>query len=204
MGFIPGEEDQSAEVFFRSMQLRQFSALLVATVLLALVLSSAVSAQPDPVPTITLIGPGGPVAMGQSFPVQVRIDDVANLGAFEFRFISNLAVAATQASTIELGDFLGNTNRTTGELRLDQGSGPVYGAYSYGTANGPSGSGFLATLSVRAVGAGSSHLTLEDVQITDIEGTPLLVEVVGTSVSVQSGSPRYPIYLPILFHRQGS
>lgn len=204
MGFFLGEEDQSAEMSLKSMQLRQFSTLLVATILLALVLSSAVSAQPEPVSTITLIGPGGPVAVGQSFPVQVHIDDVANLGAFEFRFISNLAVAATQASTIQVGDFLGSTNRTTGELRLDQGSGPVYGVYSYGTANGPSGSGLLATLSVRAVGAGNSILALEDVQITDIDGTPLLLEVIGTSVSVQSGSSRYPIYLPILFHRQDS
>ena len=179
--------------------------LLVASILLALLLTSSVSAQPEAASTIVLVGPGRPVAVGQSFPVQVRIDNAADLGAFEFRFVSDLTVATAAASSIQLGDFLGSTNRATGELRLDQGSlGPMYGVYSYGAASGPSGSGLLATISVSAVGEGSTLLTLDDAQITDIEGAPLPLEVVGTSASVQSASTRYPIYLPVLLHQQDS
>jgi hypothetical protein len=185
-------------------KLHQLGILLVATTLLALLLISAVSAQMEPRSTITVLGPNGPVTVGQSFPIQIRIDHAANLGAFEFRFVSNSAVAEASASTVQLGDFLGSTNRTTGELRLDQSTpGPMYGAYSYGTTSGPSGSGLLASLSVHAVGVGSTLLTLDDVQITDIEGVPLSLEVVGSSVSVQSGSPRHPIYLPVLLRQQG-
>lgn len=200
-----GDKDQSVETAVNRIQLRQFSMPLVASILMALLLTGSVSAQPEPASTIVLVGPGRPVAVGQSFPVQVRIDNVADLGAFEFRFVSDLAVATAAASNIQLGDFMGSTNRTTGELRLDQGGlGPMYGVYSYGATSGPSGSGLLATVSVSAVGEGSTLLTLDDVQITDIEGAPLSLEVVGTSVSVQSASTHYPIYLPVLLHQQDS
>ena len=100
--------------------------------------------------------------VGDQFTVTIQVDGATNLGAFEFEFGANPAVAGATAADIHLGTFLGSTGRTTGELRLASSpptpGRPLYGAYSYGAQPGPSGNGLLATVTMLATGPGVSSL----------------------------------------------
>lgn len=179
---------------------------VLAVTLLTLVSMTASMAQPETAVTLRVVGPANPVPAGQQFNVQVRIEGASNLGAFEFQYVFNSGVVSTTANDIQLGSFLGSTGRTTGQLRLASAPmaphQPLYGAYSYGSAGGPSGNGQLATITMHAIRSGTSALTVQDVQVTSINGTPVQVTVVAGSVQVQASANNRFMYLPVLMHNQ--
>jgi hypothetical protein len=155
-------------------------------------------AQPPAV--IRVLGPSTAVPAGRTFTVTVAIENAQDLGAFEFEYDFIPAIASATVDDVQLGSMLGSTGRTTGALRLASAPGrpgvPLFGAYSYGTANGPNGSGVLATVAMTAVSPGTSQLSLSELKVTDVAGRPLLSTAVAGSVTVVA-APR-PLYLPLL------
>lgn len=172
------------------------AALLLAAAWVAI--SSPSDAQQLPV--VRVVGPTAPVAVGQPFVVTIAIDNVNNLGAFEFEYNFSSAVAAAAANNIQLGSMLGSSGRTTGELRMASAPGrpgvPLFGAYSYGAAAGPNGNGVLATITMTAVGPGVSPLSLTGLKVTNVTGNEYVVTSAAGSVTV-AGATR-TLYLPLL------
>ncbi|HSN74951.1 MAG TPA: cohesin domain-containing protein [Anaerolineae bacterium] len=162
-------------------------------------LSGRSVAQQPPV-RVRVLGPTAPVPAGQTFTVTVAIENVQNLGAFEFEYNFTPAVASAAVDNIQLGGMLGTTGRTTGTLRLASAPGrpgvPLFGAYSYGTADGPNGSGVLATVAMSAVSPGTSQIDLSGLKVTNVAGNELLSSATAGSVTVVAG--RSYIYLPLL------
>jgi hypothetical protein len=72
----------------------------------------------------------------------------------------------------------------------------LYGAYSYGAAAGPDGSGVLATATMTAAAPGSSPLSLAGLKVTSITGDEYTVSATAGSVTVVA-TPR-TLYLPLL------
>lgn len=179
-------------------------ALLLLTLLWAAL--SERSAAQLPV-TVRVLGPSAPVPSGQSFLVTIAIENVQNLGAFEFEYNFNPVVAGATVDNIQLNSLLGSTGRTTGSLRLASAPGrtgvPLFGAYSYGTAAGPNGNGVLATVTMSAVAAGTSQLSLSGLKVTNVAGQELTVVSTSGSVTV-GGSPPRSIYLPLLRRNSGN
>lgn len=150
-------------------------------------------------------GPAAPVVVGQPFEVTLLAENAQDLGAFEFEYNFTPAVASATVDDIQLGDFLGSTGRTTGALRLASAPGrpgvPLFGAYSYGVADGPEGSGVLATVSMMAVAPGASPLSLTGLKMTDTTGDEVVA--VSTAGSVTVIAERL-IYMPLLRRNSGN
>lgn len=180
-----------------------YLALLV--VLLMFVAIAPGLARPTAPMHLRIVGPETPVQVGQPLTVNIYIDNASNLGSFEFEFVFDSATVSATPADLHLADFLGSTGRITGELR--RAAAPpdpdraIFGAYSYGPRTGPNGSGLLATVTMTALAAGSSPLTLEGLQVTDIQGLLVDSTYEGDSIEVSGESSRYPLYLPVLLHR---
>jgi hypothetical protein len=154
----------------------------------------------QPAATVRVIGPTTVVPAGQPFLVTITVENAQNLGAFEFEYNFNPTTLSAAVSNIQVGGMLGSSGRTTGELRMASAPGrpgvPLFGAYSYGTANGPNGSGVLATVAMTAISPGTSQLSLSGLKVTNVAGSVLLAAAVASSVTVVA-APR-PLYLPLL------
>jgi len=100
--------------------------------------------------------------------VDVIVQDVSDLAAFQFDVIYNPAVV--QVSDVTLGWFLGSSGRTATALgpQIDNTAGRVtFGGISYGAAPGAEGSGTLATLTFTPQTTGTTNLTFAGVQLRD-------------------------------------
>jgi hypothetical protein len=119
-------------------------------------------------PAIKVVGPG------ETFSVDVMIESVNDLGAFQFDLTYD--PACVEATDVTLGPFLGSTGRSVGEVGPIFGTGIVtYGAYSLGdTPPGPDGDGVLATITFQAgMDECSSDLHLQNIAVTDTSGDPI-------------------------------
>lgn len=152
--------------------------------------SSPVWSQP-PEPTVRIEPASLQVSPGRSVQATIEIDDVKNLGAFQFDLTYDPAIV--EVESITLGDFPGSTGRSVNPLgpRIEAGKA-VYGAFSFGDSAGPDGSGTLATVTLTAQAGGQTPLGLGSVQIIDIGGGRITVASQGATVTV-SGSPRPPV-----------
>jgi len=123
--------------------------------------------------------------------VNVSIEDVANLGAFEFKLqYDGSIVKILQATDVQLGDFLGSTGRTTVPTGpdIDNDAGEMtFGAFTFGAEPGPDGDGVLATIIFTAQSEGISVLDLTGVQVTDISGDVIPIDVIDGQIQV--GAP---------------
>ncbi len=175
------------------------AASMLAVLVLATIATQGHAAVPVTV-VVRVIGPAAPVRVGEPFTVTLQTEDAANLGAFEFDFGFDTAIAATTVSDIHLGSFLGSTGRTIGELRLASSplapGRPLYAAYSYGLPAGPSGMGELATITMLAIDVGTSSLDLGDLKVTDVAGAEVIAASVSGAVEVHSSIR--PLYLPLV------
>jgi len=137
--------------------------------------------------------------VGETFDVEVWLDDVVDLGGFELYMDYDPAVVQitshmegdppSQVYDVELGPFLGSTGRTTAPLgpTVDNTAGTLlFGGFSFGEETGASGSGILAIITLEGMGAGTSALHLYDVQVTDTQAQPLSVTTVDGSVDVHN------------------
>jgi hypothetical protein len=146
-------------------------------------------------PAIRVEPQSSTVEPGTVFTVEVQAGDVVDLGSFDFTLTFSPTVLSVQSAT--LGTFLGSTGRSTGALGplIDNAAGSVrFGAFSFGTAAGPNGSGTLATLTLRALSSGSSPLHFASMQYTDTK-IPVHTEVPDPSDG--SVTVPYRVYLPV-------
>ncbi|MCB9131736.1 MAG: hypothetical protein H6647_12505 [Anaerolineales bacterium] len=177
------------------------SSLAVAIVLLLTSGSIAGQAAPDVPIILTIIGPSQPVPAGQTFLVTVRAEQATNMGAFEFGVAFNQSILSTEPAWMALTPFLGSTGRTTSELRLENPVSllqPVFGAYSYGSINGPSGAGNLATIQFQAAAPGVTSIDLTQVQVTDADANILPWTTVAGNVTVTGSTGMRRLFLPML------
>jgi sulfatase modifying factor 1 len=111
---------------------------------------------------------------GDIFVRGVVVDNVVDLGAFEFTVTFDPAIVHVQSAT--LGSFLGSTGRTVlaGPLTIDNTAGSVaYGGATFGSAAGPNGTGTVAQLTLQAVATGSSSLSFAAAQLVDTQANVL-------------------------------
>ena len=129
-------------------------------------------------------------APGTTFNVNIVIQDVADLGGFEFSVNYNSPIfTIADKSQVTLGAFLGSTDRTATALdpAIDNTAGKVtFGAFSFGSADGPSVSGTslggLATITFTVQSQADGLLDLNSVDITDTEAIPLTVDNIGDCI----------------------
>lgn len=130
---------------------------------------------------------------GESIEVRVVIDDVRNLGAFQFDLACDPNVL--KLSSISIGDFPASTGRNVNPLgpKIDATTGhALFGAFSFGDSPGPDGSGVLAVVTLTALAPGQCELALNDVQVVDTSGARLPVTAEGGMVVVSGGQATQP------------
>ena len=122
-----------------------------------------------------------------SFSVDIAVDNVDNLGAYEFALAFDPSIVSFVSSVN--GTFLESTGRSGPCLPPSFTDGRVrFGCVTLGSEpDGPSGSGVLATLTFKPLAQGISALDLTDVILTDIEGTPLAQATLDGEVTVVEG-----------------
>lgn len=142
-----------------------------------------------------------PRAGGGSFDVDVVVDNVTNLGAFQFELTYDQDIV--EVEDVQEGPFLGSSGRTVDCLPSDQAAGSaLLTCVTLGaTPAGPNGSGVLAVLTFKPVGLGISPLHLQSVQLTDPPANPLAVEAVDSSITVeerQGGGFAWALWGPVI------
>jgi hypothetical protein len=121
------------------------------------------------------------VGQGSAFTFDVWIDNVDDLGGFQFDLDYDPSVVNVDVSSYggaEPGPFPGSTGRSvfeTGPTVNNTTGDMTYGVYTTGAASGASGSGTLATIYFTAENPGTSTLDLSNVQVTDTAGPPVNV-----------------------------
>jgi hypothetical protein len=134
------------------------------------------------------------VAPDAIFILEVFIDNVDDLGGFEFELKFDPTVM--WVTEVQIGDFLGSTNRSVVTLgpAIDNDAGvAAFGSFTIGEQDGPDGSGRLATLIFQARSAGSSPATLSNVQVVSTQATlltPLTAMDGSVTVHVPKRLPR--------------
>jgi hypothetical protein len=140
---------------------------------------------------VKVVGPAETVTKGnENVLVQIAVENADNLASFQFQLTYDpdvLQVAVDPQSNtplIQRGDFLGSTDREV--VCPDPESQPGVLRMVCVTLRlepeGPDGAGTLATVTFRAVGAGSTELTLDRVKANNPDATPI------TPIQVQSGA----------------
>jgi hypothetical protein len=134
-------------------------------------------------PTIRFDPSSSAVPLGATFVVNVAVDDVVDLGAFEFTMTFDPAVVKVQ--NVALGPLLSSTGRTVGAV------GPVtdtlgvcdFGGFSFGESAGPDGTGTVALVTLEALAVGSTNLTFTAAQLTNTQYDPGFTVVTPTMLS---------------------
>ena len=138
------------------------------------------------------------VGLNKTFTVQVMIEEVNDLGAFQFELAYDSSILQVQEAT--LGDFLGSTGRSMVPAgpEVNNAEGRVtLGAISLGSAAGPSGTGVLAAITCIAHGEGRTALELREVQVLDTAVSAQRVTVEGGQVVVGDAEAPTPAATPI-------
>jgi hypothetical protein len=139
---------------------------------------------------------------GSLSTLDIRISNAIRLGGYEFVVKYNPAVVRVDsASDVTLGTFLASTGRTATLLtpNINNTTGRVaLGAFSFGSQTGPSGSGSLALVRFRAVGGGTSTITIENALLSTSDATPQTQPstVSGGSITVNVAVTATPSPLP--------
>lgn len=123
---------------------------------------------------------------GGSFGVDLRVNDIYDLTAFEVCLGYNPAFLDFDQVVID-PSFLGSTGRDVFALPpvacppTCQPSGIRFGAYTVGPENGPSGSGRLATIrfSTQGTGGGTDSLCLQNWELTNDDLPPVVIPLSG-------------------------
>jgi hypothetical protein len=161
---------------------------ILAVLTLLLGVSSVAMAAPAPDPSSPAAGtqlylnvPASNPRVGETFQVQVTVQDVTGLAGYDVELTYDQA-RLNAVSVSGIGGFL-NPPVTTYGPALTPGK-VVFGAFSTGA--GRDGSGILATITFKAVGAGTSALTFTAPPATNLGG--LAFTPVSNSVTVDSAT----------------
>lgn len=165
---------------------------MAAALFLSLASSETLLAQqPTPTPTpATLVRvdpPAQSVGPGTNAVINVLVDDVTNMAAYEFEldyYGSTLGFVS-----VSNGPFLGSTNLAVTCLPPLLDVGKVrFGCVTLGTGAAPSGSGLLATVTLSTSCSGTSPLNLGLVGLSDPLGNPRPARSQGGSATVVGGA----------------
>jgi len=131
------------------------------------------------------------VNVGDSFSVNVMLDDVSNLGSYEFTLQFDPSLAAF--GSVANGTFLGSSGRTVycPSPIVDAANGTVrVGCATSGTEGGVTGSGELATVTFNALAEGDSPLDFAAISLSDPLSNDIPAATEGGSVIIGSPTPR--------------
>lgn len=127
---------------------------------------------------------------GTDFTVQVMIENVTDLGYFQFTLEYDPGVVLAKGAVP--GDFLDSTGRSTSGLgpRFDNSKGTLtFGGFSFGTMEGPDGKGVLAEVTFTGVARGISPLRLKNVLVSDSNNQSIKGFTVQEGVAAVGGAP---------------
>ena len=128
--------------------------------------------------------------IGHPDTIDVVIDNVADLGSFEFDIsYDGSIVQIAQSSDVILGDFVSSTGRSAIPVgpTIDNSAGSiVYGAASLGTQAGASGSGVLARIIWTPQSEGTTTLDLRNIKVSDTQGIQIPVTDQDGQINVTS------------------
>ena len=147
----------------------------------------------EPGATVCVQPPELTVPPGTEFSVDVVVDEVSNLGDYEFTLAFDPNIIALMG--VSNGPFLGSTGRTVSCLDPTLGVGSArFVCTTLGpTPGGPNGSGVLATVRFLALAEGSSPVHLQAVILADISGTAIPSSAQDGTVTVSSGPTPTPL-----------
>jgi hypothetical protein len=157
---------------------------------------SSVQPLPDGLSTLRLTPEKRHVWPGETFAVDLAVEDAQDLAGFEA--VLHYDPQVLRFDGLALGDFLTSSGNAVEqrEAQVDVDGGTVtLGGFSFGEQDSPAGSGTLVRLTFTAQGLGASPLTLSDVQLARRCG------LAHPSPAVVSGrvlSGRF-LYLPYIF-----
>ena len=134
------------------------------------------------------------VGVDEPFNVTVEIDDVTDLGAFQFDLKYDPALL--QVTAVTLGDFLGSTERTASLQVLDIEGGKTVFGYTLRDGSGPDGHGVLANIELTAQRVGQGSLELENVKVTNTQ-LPVYAQIL-TAQGAEVMVPGVYLYLPLI------
>jgi len=139
-------------------------------------------------PADSVVGPN------ETFVVQVVIEEADDLGAFQFNLAYDPSIL--QVTEAVLGDFLESTGRSVVPIgpEVNNAEGrATFGAISFGSGPGPSGTGVLATITCIAQGEGSTALGLQEVQVLDAQASAQPVTAQAGQVVVRGAEAPTPV-----------
>jgi general secretion pathway protein D len=138
---------------------------------------------------------------GEAFGVTVMVDDVTNLGAFQFQLTYDPGIV--EFLDVKEGLFLGSSGRPVECLPPQESEGSVdFTCVTLGSApEGPTGSGELATVTFRPVASGTSPLHFELLILADPPANRLPALAEDASITVQEtqdGGFRWALWGPVI------
>ncbi len=147
--------------------------------------------------SIGLIPASVRVTPGDLFTQTVRIQDAANVGAFQTDLVYDPAVVRVEGVTI--GSFLGSTGRTVTPLgpAIDNSKGRVtFGAFTFGAQPGASEAGDLAYVRLLAQTIGQTALDFQQTAVSDPQGDPAPIGALSGGVVIVRS--QHQVYLPTI------
>jgi hypothetical protein len=147
--------------------------------------------------TVRVVSPGT-ASVGDTVAVEIRVENVANLGAYEWTLTYDANVLELAGDPAN-GDFLASSGRQVSCPSPIVGLGTVrFGCGTVGslTLPRPSGSGLLSTVSFKALASGSSSFCLSSAVLADADSNDIPTGVVNDSIAVGGGSPPPPSCAP--------
>ena len=169
------------------------SRLLLLATLLGLLAAPASAA-----PILSLHPSTATANVGDTLSFDIVISDVADLFAFQFDFGFDPDVV--QVVSVVEGAFLGSDGGTTffvpGDLDNLAGLLAFTGGALFGAVPGVTGGGTLATVTLNAVAAGTSLLTIFNGVLLDSSLSGLTFDTAGGSVTVAEGTGPGPSPVP--------
>jgi PKD repeat protein len=139
------------------------------------------------------------VDLGDTFTVDVLVEGAESLAAYEFNMNFNPSVVEVRG--VQDGPFLSSTGRSvpTQTTRISNTVGMLYfGAFSVGADDPPSDDGKLCTITLDAVGLGSSELDLHTVNLYSLIGFDVEVNQPTTTGDGMVNVEGVKIYVPII------
>ena len=127
-------------------------------------------------------------AGGDPFTASVVVENVTNLGAFQFDLTYDPAIVGFVE--VQEGPFLGSSGREVKCLppRSGEGSAGLTCVTLGATPDGPNGSGVLATITLQPAAPGSSPLHLVRLTLTDPPGQALPAQAQDATVIVTANN----------------
>jgi hypothetical protein len=131
------------------------------------------------------------VSIGDSFTINVTVDPAgAEIYGAQFTLYFNTTIVNATAQT--QGTFLAQDGAST-IVMINEGNSTIgtieYGETRWGVEDGVTGPGTLASISFKAVGPGTSELTLSQVVLSDPNSTSVATASSNGTVTVEGPSP---------------